>query len=612
MKRFHLSITLSALLLSSATLFPLVTQAVALPAPGYSKQYSPQQQAIINTKGLPEGFNVEYVPNVKKRSIDREEVWKYYSKFTTITFTNGKKIKELPLSSEGNTFSRTPYTPQQFYQPLTTAQITKFASRATKTETLKFPKGRIITTWRDNLETSHNGTSMLRATASAIKGKAPSTTKPSTVQPQQPTVTPPPPPQDNVPPATTPSSASATDPVIQWTFDRVDGNTVIDDSPTKTNGTLNSATIVPAHSGNGVLLNGTNGFVSTAYKPNQGPTSRGLTIDLWVNPTTTNGSGTLLSTDNGGWDWAILRDGNRWMVATGDSAQDTGLKTEAGQWQHLTATFNPTTKSIQFSKDGVVKTIPSLGLETSTSTFTVGRNPSFDNTNFAGIVDDITVYPYAKAMEQSPATDTGVTTLPTRRSDDIVVGPTDATIQWSFENIINTSVIDDSKAGTLGTLHDTTTVTGHSGNGINLDGKKSFISTTYTPNQSSTSRGLTMSIWVKPSGASGGTLLSTDNGGWDWAIYSDGKTWFVGSGDDGRNTTLTVEADQWQHLTAIFDPATKTVRFYKDGQINTVRSFAFDTSTNAFTVGKNPSFGGTNFAGVVDDIVVYPYARDGE
>jgi len=46
--------------------------------------------------------------------------------------------------------------------------------------------------------------------------------------------------------------------------------------------------------------------------------------------------------------------------------------------------------------------------------------------------------------------------------------------------------------------------------------------------------------------------------------------------------------------------------------MNTIRSFAFDTSTNAFTVGKNPSFGGTNFAGVVDDVVVYPYAREGE
>ncbi|MCE9615409.1 MAG: DUF2341 domain-containing protein [Lentisphaerae bacterium] len=124
----------------------------------------------------------------------------------------------------------------------------------------------------------------------------------------------------------------------------------------------------------------------------------------------------------------------------------------------------------------------------------------------------------------------------------------------------------------------------------------------------------TFSAWAKPTAASleGGIrhVLSTDDGGFDWSLVQIGSHWFVATGNEYWDSGISVSADVWQHVAAVFIPGTG-VRFYKDGVEATLASIDYDASDYAVTIGRNPGFG-EFFQGGIDEARVSATARSAD
>ena len=141
-------------------------------------------------------------------------------------------------------------------------------------------------------------------------------------------------------------------------------------------------------------LNGVDAHFSTNIMTNQTIGSPGFTVALWVYPTSVSPARVqLVSTDNGDFDWSILREGNEWYVFTGTSSYPTGATVDLNTWQHIAASFNPATGQIMFHKNASnTALISEMGFEGGTSTVTIGANPGGMNERFKGYVDDVLIY----------------------------------------------------------------------------------------------------------------------------------------------------------------------------------------------------------------------------
>lgn len=75
-------------------------------------------------------------------------------------------------------------------------------------------------------------------------------------------------------------------------------------------------------------------------------TSPGATMAAWVYPTSAAGGNQfVISSDNGGYDWSLLRTNNdHWALYDGQSLFDSGLSVQVNQWQYLAATFDLSSK----------------------------------------------------------------------------------------------------------------------------------------------------------------------------------------------------------------------------------------------------------------------------
>lgn len=118
----------------------------------------------------------------------------------------------------------------------------------------------------------------------------------------------------------------------------------------------------------------------------------------------------------------------------------------------------------------------------------------------------------------------------------------------------------------------------------------------------------TFEAWVCPTSTSANrhAVISTDNGGFDWGLIREGTKWFVFTGENSRDTGLSVDVGEWQHVVAVFAGPSKCT-FYKNGQPVFINFIGFDTGINRTTVGGNTTYS-EYFAGIIDEAVVYRWA----
>lgn len=151
--------------------------------------------------------------------------------------------------------------------------------------------------------------------------------------------------------------------------------------------------------GRSVFYDGTNDYMSTPLNIDQGATSPGLTLEAWVYPTSNSaGRHSVISTDNGGFDWDIHREAGVWYVFSGAASVSTGFTVDLNKWQHVAAVFIPGT-GFRFYKNGVLFSSASIGTDASDATVEIGRN-SGGGEYFAGRIDEARVWNIQRTQAQ--------------------------------------------------------------------------------------------------------------------------------------------------------------------------------------------------------------------
>jgi hypothetical protein len=146
-------------------------------------------------------------------------------------------------------------------------------------------------------------------------------------------------------------------------------------------------------------FDGVDGWVSTGFKIDQSASTVGATFEAWVYPQSgSSGNHHVISTDDGGDDWSVLRRGGTWQVYTGEANRSTGLSVDVGRWQHIAAVFIPGV-GVEFFKNGQSVLVPHIAYSTTTSTIAVGRNPGSTGF-FDGGIDEVRIWQEARTGEQ--------------------------------------------------------------------------------------------------------------------------------------------------------------------------------------------------------------------
>ncbi len=140
-----------------------------------------------------------------------------------------------------------------------------------------------------------------------------------------------------------------------------------------------------------------------------------------------------------------------------------------------------------------------------------------------------------------------------------------------------------------------------------FDGTNDYLTTALTIDQTSGGAGATYEAWVYPEATNNTwrTIISTENGGYDWSLMQYGTTWRIYHGSN-QWSAGSVTVDTWQHLVAVFEPGVG-VRFYKNGVKATSSNIAYDSSTNPINIGRR-SNGSYYFDGKIDEVMVYSRA----
>lgn len=137
-----------------------------------------------------------------------------------------------------------------------------------------------------------------------------------------------------------------------------------------------------------------------------------------------------------------------------------------------------------------------------------------------------------------------------------------------------------------------------------LDGTQGSLDTGIPLDMSEESGGYTMTAWVYPRTDVGRRqVFSADDGGYDWSLLQDGRTWSVFNGWTVLNTELSVDVDEWQFLAVVFDPKAG-IRVHKDEETWSTDQIAQATSRYTLQIGANPGFG-EYFHGAIDEVRVY-------
>jgi len=147
----------------------------------------------------------------------------------------------------------------------------------------------------------------------------------------------------------------------------------------------------PAQPPQALEFDGAGDFVSTTLNIDQSSTSSGVTFEAWVFPTS-NSSGRhhVISTNNGGSDWSLLRNGSTWQVFNGSNAVSTGFTVDVNSWQHIAVVFKPGV-GFDFYKNGQKFSSSSLFFDTNDANVNIGRNPQ-SGEYFDGIIDEVRVW----------------------------------------------------------------------------------------------------------------------------------------------------------------------------------------------------------------------------
>jgi hypothetical protein len=122
----------------------------------------------------------------------------------------------------------------------------------------------------------------------------------------------------------------------------------------------------------------------------------------------------------------------------------------------------------------------------------------------------------------------------------------------------------------------------------------------------------TWEAWVFPTTTDGGwrTVFGIEDFGWDRNVFTNGGSFFAGFGNGGWQIT-TVNMNEWQHIAVVYNEASGSMKFYKNGVAFTYsNSIGIPVSAQKFAIGSSQQAGPNQFfQGKISEVRVWNYER---
>ncbi len=186
--------------------------------------------------------------------------------------------------------------------------------------------------------------------------------------------------------------------IAAYGFDEGSGTTAADSSTNNNTGTIANATwAATGKFGKALTFNGTNAWVSVPNSTSLNPTA-GVTMEAWVNPSTTSGWRTVMFKEQTGnltyglySNTSASRPNTQVFVSGSDRNLDGTAQVAANTWTHLAATYDGA--NIRLFVNGTqAATIAQTGaIATSTGVLHIGGNAVWGEW-FQGMIDEVRIY----------------------------------------------------------------------------------------------------------------------------------------------------------------------------------------------------------------------------
>ena len=354
--------------------------------------------------------------------------------------------------------------------------------------------------------------------------------------------------------------------------------------------------------GQAALFNGASQGLNTPLVIDQASTSQGVTMMAWVYPGGTSaGRHQIISSDNTGYDWSLLREGGNWAVFNGSGSVDTGASVDVNRWQHIAAVFRPG-QGVRFYKNGnLAGNSSAIGYDTSTSPIAVGRHPDTGvGQYFDGRIDDVRIFNRALGDAEIQAMFQAAPVLLMHLDD-----PKDAT-QFTDDSGHNSG---SCSAGTCPTVGEA--IKGQVGTAAEFDGVDDTI--TVPDNTTLDLTRFSVGAWVMPTAIITSSQVLIDKGSNYSLFISPGSMTvtlsFQANCGAARNVTTTANLvqNQWNHVMGTYDGTTARlyINGYEQGRLAATGSAC--ANTQALRIGGRPSPRAT-LAGRVDEVTLYDHA----
>lgn len=421
-----------------------------------------------------------------------------------------------------------------------------------------------------------------------------------------------------------PIATTAPDNQVLWLAG--DGDAL--DSSGASNGTLqNGATFQVGKVGQSFRFDGADDQITVPDNANQNGGSN-LTIEAWINPSSLPHGGTILqkrtSGNIGGYvleptqpSGSGAPNGLQFVIMIGGVYQTLNPANvlTANVWQHVAATYDGAFMRIYVNGAEVANRPQTGAIDAVAAPILIGRN-IVNNQGFQGAIDEIGVYSRSlTAAEIQSISNAGL------GGKYKVQSTVPANIAAWYPGDGSTN---DLQAANNGTLQGGAGFAGGKvGQAFSLNGTNAYVTAPSTAANDPTGAGTgaSMEAWVyfnqRPSNAGRQFYIISKNGtnpneGFD--IHADPDNFFkvIWSGASLGFTNVSIQAGQWYHVVATFDPNTSNptagVRFYLNGILQGSGNFFTPrTASNAsLTIGRDTPAGSTNFfQGLIDEAAIY-------